>query len=113
MHVLCKNTQAPIDCIQLQLGCCLHIPILDHIIGTVSFGTKYLHACNLANNKQKYLKLFIPSLTLENHCTRTAQSSRGGHTRRVHKTEYIAIKKRNVSVNILLLKIFVANYCHL
>ena len=51
--------------------------------------------------------------TLENLCTRTLQSSRGGCSRRVHKTVSQAVKKGNIVVNILLLKIFIANYCHL
>ena len=51
--------------------------------------------------------------TLEHLCTRIAQSSRGGCSRRVHKIVYLAAKKGNILVNILLLKIFIANYCHL
>ena len=41
--------------------------------------------------------LLVASLdiTLENHCTRTAQSSRGGCSRRVHKIEYLAVNKSN------------------
>ena len=31
-------------------------------------------------------------ITLENHCTRTTQSSRGGCSRRVHKIVYLAVK---------------------
>ena len=50
---------------------------------------------------------------LMTHCTRTAQSSRGGCSRRVHKIVYLAVKKGNILVNILLLKIFIANNCHL
>ena len=38
--------------------------------------------------------------TLENHCTRTAQSSRGGCRRRVHKIEYLAVNKGNILVNL-------------
>ena len=41
-------------------------------------------------------------ITLENHCTRTAQSSRGGCNRQVHKIEYLAVEKGNILVNILL-----------
>ena len=51
--------------------------------------------------------------TLENHCTRTAQSSRGGCSRQVHTIEYIAVEKGTILVKIYLLKIFIANYCHL
>ena len=46
-------------------------------------------------------------VTLENHCTRKAQSSRGGCSRRVHKKEYLADNKGNILVNILLMKIFI------
>ena len=46
------------------------------------------------------------SFTLENHCTRTAQSSRGGCSRRVRRIVYLAVKKGKIMVNILLLKIF-------
>ena len=38
------------------------------------------------------------STTLENHCTRTAQSSRSGCSRRVHKIEYLAVKRGNILV---------------
>ena len=37
-------------------------------------------------------------ITLENHCTRTAQSSRGGCSRRVHNLVYLAVKKGNILV---------------
>ena len=36
--------------------------------------------------------------TLENHCTRTAQSSRGGCSRRVHKIVYTVVNKGNILV---------------
>ena len=36
---------------------------------------------------------------LENNCTRTAQSSCGGCSRRVHKIEYLAVNKINILVN--------------
>ena len=39
--------------------------------------------------------------TLENHCTRTAQSSRGSCSRRVHKIEYLTVNKGNILVNVL------------
>ena len=51
--------------------------------------------------------------TLENHCTRTAQSSRGGCSRRVQKVVYLAVNQGNILVNVLRLKIFIANYYHL
>ena len=47
--------------------------------------------------------------TLENHCTRTAQSSRGGCSRRAHKIIHLAVKKGNILFNVLLLKRFIAN----
>ena len=37
--------------------------------------------------------------TIENLCTRTAQSSRGGCSRRVHRIVYIAFNKGNILVN--------------
>ena len=52
-------------------------------------------------------------ITLDNHCTRTAQSSRGGCSRRVHKIDHLSVKKGNNLVNVLLLQIFIANYYHL
>ena len=36
---------------------------------------------------------------LENHCTRPAQSSHGGCSRRLHKLVYLAIKNGNILVN--------------
>ena len=59
------------------------------------------------------VKLLLNYITLENHCTRTAQSSGGGCSRRVHKIEYLAVIKGNILVNFLLLKIFIANYYYL
>ena len=50
--------------------------------------------------------------TLENHCTGTAQLSRGGCSRQVHKIEYLAVNKDNILVNFLLLKICIVNYYH-
>ena len=52
--------------------------------------------------------------TLENLCTRTAQSSRGGHSRRVGKMRvyvHLAVKKSNKFLNILPLRVFFADYC--
>ena len=45
--------------------------------------------------------------TLENHCTRTAQSSCCGCSPRVHKIEYLAVNNGNILVNFSLLKIFI------
>ena len=54
----------------------------------------------------------VESSTRENHCTRTAQSLRGGCSRRVRRKVYIAVKKGNVMVNILLLKnILLSDLC--
>ena len=39
------------------------------------------------------------------HCTGTAQSSRGGCSRPVHKIVYLAVKRGNILVIFLLLKI--------
>ena len=53
--------------------------------------------------------------TLENLCTRTAQSSRGGHSRRVEKRRvcvHPAVIEGNKFLNILLLRVFFADYCH-
>ena len=36
---------------------------------------------------------FVAQSTLENHCTRTAQSSRIGYSRKVHRIVYLAVKK--------------------
>ena len=36
--------------------------------------------------------------TLENHCTRTARSSLGGYSRRVHKIVYLVVKKGYILV---------------
>ena len=52
--------------------------------------------------------------TLENLCTRTAQSSRGGHSRRVEKWRvnvHLAVEKGNKFLNISLLRVFFADYC--
>ena len=43
--------------------------------------------------KKTYLPFNCPYFTLENHCTRTAQSSLGGCSRRVYKIVYLAVKK--------------------
>ena len=41
-------------------------------------------------------KSFGPRSTLENHCTRTVQSSCGGCSRRVHKIVNLAVQKGNI-----------------
>ena len=56
---------------------------------------------------------FIASSTIENLCTPTAQSLPSGCSRQVHRIVDLAVKKGNILVNILLLKIFFANDCHL
>ena len=40
-----------------------------------------------------YTLIFCHSTLEPDHCTRTAQSSRGGCSRRVHKKVYLAVKK--------------------
>ena len=50
--------------------------------------------------------------TLENYCTRTVQSSRGGCSLQVHKIEHLAVNKGNILVLFLLLKILIVNYYH-
>ena len=44
-------------------------------------------------------------ITLENDCTRTAQSSLDGCSRREHTIVYLAVYKGNILVNFLLLNI--------
>ena len=44
------------------------------------------------------IKHFSDMNTLENHCTRTAQSSHGGCSRRVHKIVYLAVNKGYILV---------------
>ena len=55
------------------------------------------------------LLLFI---TLENHCNRTVQSLRAGCSRREHKIVYLAVKKGNIFVNIIVLEtlLIIATY---
>ena len=73
-----------------------------------------LHGNNKGADQPAHSHSLISAfVTLENHCTRTAQSSCGGYRRRVHKKVYLAVIKGNILVNILLLKIFTTNYCHL
>ena len=50
---------------------------------------------------------------MENHSPQIAQSSRGGCSSQLHEIVYLAVKKGNILVDILLLKIFIANYRHL
>ena len=42
--------------------------------------------------------LIIFRLTLENHCTRTAQSTRGGCSRRVQKVVYLTVNNCNILI---------------
>ena len=42
----------------------------------------------------------IIKVSLENHCTRTVQSSRVGSSLRVNRIVYLAFKKGNILVNI-------------
>ena len=73
-----------------------------------------LHANNKGADQPAHPGSLISAfVTLENHCTRTAQSSCVGCSRRVDKIVYLAVIKGNILVNILLLKIFITNYCHL
>ena len=51
--------------------------------------------------------------TLENRCTQKVQSMCVGCSRLVHNIVYLAVKKGHILVNILRLKIFFVNYCHL
>ena len=51
--------------------------------------------------------------TLENHYTRTAQSSRVGFRRRGHKNSVSNCKEGSIFVNVLLLKTFFADNCHI
>ena len=46
----------------------------------------------------KHICLQVTICTLENHCTRTVQSSRGGYSRRVHKIVYLSVKKGTILV---------------
>ena len=64
----------------------------------------------LVDSKCKKYKNLTYWHTLESHCTRTVQPSRGGCSRCVHKIVYLAVKKGNILVNILLLKTFIANF---
>ena len=72
------------------------------------------HTCTVEDKIYKYKQgkteylISFSLYTLENHSTRTAQSSCGGCSGRVHKIVYLAVKKGNILVNILLLKIFIA-----
>ena len=56
-------------------------------------------------------------ITLENHCTRTAQSSRGGCSQLVYKIEYlhvhVAVNKGNILVKILPFKQLGTLFCAL
>ena len=55
-------------------------------------------------------------ITLKNHCTRKMQSSRVGCSQRGHiytVMVYLAVKEGNVYLNILILKVFFIDCCHL
>ena len=58
-------------------------------------------------NAMDSMDSILPLITLENHCTLTAQSLRGGCSRGVHKIVYLAVYKGNILVIFLLLKIFI------
>ena len=81
--------------------------ICAHFIEYGDFSITYMYAV------KTYCVSPLLFFTLENHCTRTAQSSRGGCSRRVYKIVYLAVKNGNILVNFLLLKIFIANNYHL
>ena len=58
--------------------------------------------------------IIVIPFTLENLCTRTAQSSRGGHSRRVEKWRvyvHLAVEKSNTFLNMFLLRVFFTDYC--
>ena len=72
-----------------------------------------MYICN--SDSMSFLSVYLRYIlfTRENHCTRTAKSSCVGYSGRVHRIVYLANKKGNILVDILLLKIFFANYCYL
>ena len=49
-------------------------------------------------NKYTMCRLQVVMFTLENHCTRTAQSSRGVCSRLVHKIVYLTVKKGHIFI---------------
>ena len=53
----------------------------------------HLLKCHIVGNHM--LWLIYACFTLENHCTGTVQSFRGGCSRRVHKIVYLAVNKGN------------------
>ena len=81
---------------------------------------KLVRACESETNiwclREETLSYSVSSsfeLMVIEPCTPTAQSSRVGCSRRVHRIMYLAVTKGNILINILSLKIFFANYCHL
>ena len=99
------------------------IVVVVYFIENIHSCLKLLNLLNESSILSLYLffvfnntcKIYLSSdiNTLENHCIRTAQSSRGGCSRRVYKIMYIAVKKGNIFVIFLLLKILIANYNHI
>ena len=71
------------------------------------------HTLNMRSSADGLLYVPKARTTIENHCTQTARSSCVGCSWRVHIIGYLAVKKANILVNTLLLKIFIAKYCHL
>ena len=58
----------------------------------------FINSISSENNRLGENLKNLTKLALENHCTRTVQSSRGGCSRRVHKIEYLAVNKGNILV---------------
>ena len=81
-----------------------------------NFSTNYLIMCKVYTDigaKENSYTMAV-HITLENLCTRTLQSSRGGHSRRVEKRRvyvHLAVEKGNKCLNILLLRVLFADYC--
>ena len=57
--------------------------------------------------------VYLDIFTLEKYCTRTAQSSRVGCSRRVHIIVYLAVKKGECFGQYFTSENIMANYCHL
>ena len=66
---------------------------LENLLSVVSSADSIYKHSLIEKQLWIYLPFNCPYFTLENHCTRTAQSSRGGCSRRVHKIVYLAVKK--------------------
>ena len=61
----------------------------------------------------KYKKnVFVTPSHRREPCARTEQQLRVGCSRRVHRIVHLAAKNGDILVDILLMKIFFANYCH-